>query len=49
VNFAQGIISQTALRGEGRMSQDYWSESFKNLINQRFNELAGAALLVEER
>ncbi|WP_079913041.1 hypothetical protein [Paenibacillus sp. 32352] len=30
------------------MSQDYWSESFKNLIDQRFNELARAASLVEE-
>lgn len=30
------------------MSQDYWSESFKKLIDQRFNELARAASLVEE-
>lgn len=30
------------------MSQDYWSGSFKNLIDQRFNELARAASLVEE-
>ncbi|WP_018758479.1 hypothetical protein [Paenibacillus terrigena] len=30
------------------MSQDYWSESLKNLIDQRFNELARAASLVEE-
>ncbi|WP_179085755.1 hypothetical protein [Paenibacillus odorifer] len=30
------------------MSQNYWSESFKNLIDQRFNELARAASLVEE-
>ncbi|OMF95262.1 hypothetical protein [Paenibacillus sp. FSL R7-0273] len=30
------------------MSQDYWSESFKKLIDQRFNELARAASLVDE-